>query len=290
MNKFCIIIPFYRELTELDKFSVSRLFTVCKDKNYPIWFIEGEGKQYAEHTLDWLVETGLVDNDCLPSIYKYSKYYFESVNSYSNLLLELEFYQHWNDLGYNFIFIYQTDCYLFKDEFKEWVNKGYDYIGAPIVATNSDWGYNGPYVGNGGFSLRNTNTFIRVLDRNSTHWKDHKRELECTVCEKHRDKLCMEFEDLFICKLLSKYIYIDIPTPVIASRFCIDRNPDTCYKMFKFKRDETPMCCHNFMLNVGWWIHYMSGLNPGDELTEACNTYIHNFNNMVHPELEGRQA
>jgi hypothetical protein len=67
---------------------------------------------------------------------------------------------------YKYILFYELDAWVFRDELQYWCNKGYDYIGAPWFE-----GFDRPIsdniigVGNGGFSLRNVNSAIRLSKR-----------------------------------------------------------------------------------------------------------------------------
>ena len=67
---------------------------------------------------------------------------------------------------YKYILFYELDAWVFRDELEYWCNKGYDYIGAPWFE-----GFNKPKsnkmlgVGNGGFSLRNVKSAIRISRR-----------------------------------------------------------------------------------------------------------------------------
>lgn len=93
----------------------------------------------------------------------FDKNYFSSVSGYNKLCLSTTLYERF--ANYEYMLIYQTDAWVFKDELEYWCNKGYDYIGAPnfyndgIVHTNIFWG-----VGNGGFSLRRIQYCIKVLN------------------------------------------------------------------------------------------------------------------------------
>ena len=90
-------------------------------------------------------------------------------------------------LDSEYILIYQLDAFVFKDELKEWCQKGYDYIGAPWIATieNTIWlkyfnivarkfrskNKNNREqiffkVGNGGFSLRRTSSHYSIVKEN----------------------------------------------------------------------------------------------------------------------------
>jgi len=94
----------------------------------------------------------------------FPKKYFTDLTSYSSLLKSISFYSKFKD--YDFILIFQPDCYVFRDEVELWCNKGYDYIGAPWFE-----GYMPPKsnkiigIGNGGFSFRKVQSSLRILKR-----------------------------------------------------------------------------------------------------------------------------
>ncbi len=78
--------------------------------------------------------------------------YFKSVKGYNDLLKSVDFYQAFKN--YTYILIFQTDAYVFKDEFNYWCEKSLDYIGAPWLEKPGPGsiGYKFIGVGNGGFS------------------------------------------------------------------------------------------------------------------------------------------
>ncbi len=53
---------------------------------------------------------------------------FNSVESYSRLLLSASFYRRFE--GYRHILIYQLDSLVFSDALAEWCEAGWDYIGS----------------------------------------------------------------------------------------------------------------------------------------------------------------
>ncbi len=92
--------------------------------------------------------------------------FFKSTRTYSALLLSKEFYETFSD--YSYVLIYQLDALVFSDQLLEWCDAGYDYVGAPwLVGVNAPH-VTAPTVGNGGFSLRKVESFLRVL--NSTNY------------------------------------------------------------------------------------------------------------------------
>ena len=109
--------------------------------------------------------------------------YFRSIQGYNRLLLSAGFYERF--LGSAFMLVCQLDVFVFRDDLDRWVAAGYDYVGAPWVASGrasmllhrlamalgklraSDAGKIYPYelrnrVGNGGFSLRKVETHHRL--------------------------------------------------------------------------------------------------------------------------------
>jgi hypothetical protein len=86
---------------------------------------------------------------------------FESVATYSRLLLSAAFYERF--AAYDYVLIYQLDCLVFRDELAEWCEAGYDYIGAPWFHCPSTPQRGLSRTGNGGLSLRRVGAFLDVL-------------------------------------------------------------------------------------------------------------------------------
>lgn len=167
-NLVKIIIPIYSDHLK-DSESVSLRQCIKVLSAYPISFIKPrrlELKNISKKYPEISIET-FDDN------------YFKSVESYNRLMLSSSFYERFSDFEY--ILIYQLDAYVFRDELKEWCQKGYDYIGAPWIPRGLFWknirdnlnkliGNNKREVsktlyykvGNGGFSLRKVNSFHKI--------------------------------------------------------------------------------------------------------------------------------
>lgn len=99
---------------------------------------------------------------------RFQSNYFGSVEANRRLVFAKEFYEAFND--YSFVLIYHLDALVFSDQLTEWCRKGYDYIAPPWVQHKDApyWGnseYEGK-VGNGGFSLRKTESFLKVITSN----------------------------------------------------------------------------------------------------------------------------
>jgi len=123
--------------------------------------------------------------------------YFASVNGYNKLLLSKMFYQRFKQ--YRYILICQLDAFLFTNDLQKWIDKGYDYLGAPwtkeeesifIKMTRSGrikpllnvtayfnnlfFGKKDYRIGNGGLSLRNVKKSLSVLAALSSYAKNWK--------------------------------------------------------------------------------------------------------------------
>lgn len=96
------------------------------------------------------------------SIERFDDNFFSNITGYNRLLTSVCFYMRFVD--YSHILVCQLDCLIFHDDLSEWIRKGYDFVGAPWFkgftesATKKLW-----RVGNGGLSLRNVKSHIKVL-------------------------------------------------------------------------------------------------------------------------------
>ena len=88
--------------------------------------------------------------------------YFDSVASYSRLLLSTSFYRAFQD--YRHMLIYQLDSLVFSDSLSEWCEADFDYIGAPWLKEPEAPEKGFSRVGNGGLSLRRVDSSLRVLE------------------------------------------------------------------------------------------------------------------------------
>lgn len=148
----CIIIPIYKNsFSENEQISFDQYKKVLS--KHATFIIAPEGLELPSEIIE------------LPQIkiIRFPKHYFSGIPGYNELLLSAFFYERFNQ--YKYMFIYQLDAYVFKDELIKWCNQGYDYIGAPWFknfekGTSKEdlWS-----VGNGGLSLRKIDSFIRVI-------------------------------------------------------------------------------------------------------------------------------
>lgn len=99
---------------------------------------------------------------------KFDNKYFGSPRAHKNLMLSPKgyFYKAFSD--YKYVLIYHLDSLVFSDQLKEWCEMDFDVIGAPWIK-HKDAPYAGKpeiegKVGNGGFSLRKIESFLKVIN------------------------------------------------------------------------------------------------------------------------------
>ncbi len=155
-EKVCIVIPVYqKKFTIFEKTSI--LQGLRTFQNYDIYFICPIS--FDESTLDNFREL-----HSRTKVRKFENRFFKSANSYNELLLKKGFYDIFKK--YEFMLIYQTDAYVFKDELEYWCNQNIDYLGAPWFKDfdkKDDEIKFLPTAGNGGFSLRNISKIRSIM-------------------------------------------------------------------------------------------------------------------------------
>ena len=218
-NEVAIIIPYYRnELTEYEKIS----YIQCKKilGKYPIILIVPDSMDELE-----------MQNEDNITIKKVPDEWLESISSYNAMMLNKEFYRYFQQ--YNYILIYQLDALVFSDQLSYFCNLGYDYIGAPWLHGMINLEYlecDIKYVGNGGFSLRKVDSFLKILE--------HK---------KIDDKLWIE--DVFWSNCESSSFKV---APLeVALTFAFETQVKKCFELNQYK---LPFGCHAWMkYDLGFW-------------------------------------
>lgn len=150
-KKVKVVIPCYHEqLTKNELISLMQCKRILY--NYPLCIVKPNGL---------CIQTMEVQG---MEIEEFDKEWFQSVQSYNDLMLTQQFYQRFCD--YEYILIYQLDAFVFRDELSTFCAMGYDYVGAPwlygqFIYVNGNGGYY--YVGNGGLSLRKVKSHLKIL-------------------------------------------------------------------------------------------------------------------------------
>lgn len=166
----CIVIPSYKErLNGNDEKSFIRTLQIFGGKR-PIKIIVPDNinieyyKQYTDY-----VEICKVNNEWL-----------SSVKNYSAMCCNKEFWELFKE--YDYVLICQTDCWIYDDKLDYFIDKGYDYYGAP-------WPHHKNTVGNGGLSLRKVNKMIEITTKYEYHADSLLGNEDTWFCQTHKNNL-----------------------------------------------------------------------------------------------------
>jgi hypothetical protein len=268
-EKAAIVIHVYKEqLSPYERISLMQLRRVLG--NYPVIITappDFSAKQYQ-----------IVLGDQLREIIHLPGHYFKGLAGYNRLMQSKAYYKNFTDFEY--ILLYHTDAFVFRDELNEWISRDFDYIGAPI------YHYDGTMnpaqyrcVGNGGFSLRKVETFIRLADSGERiyKWRDvladflmynwrgriSRMPYYFGLLSGRHAKLnsnrsgVRENEDIIWGYYVPKYISpFKIASFEDAYRFSMEFN---CDKLMEKNNGELPFGCHGWYrsLFIDFWSPYI---------------------------------
>ena len=178
--KYAVLIPVYQNnLDDLEKFDLEN--NIRKLWMYDIRLVMPQSLDFFLH-----IETDNID------IIRFDDYYFKDFNSYSRLMMSDEFYQTFEK--YEKILICQLDAYVFNDQMDYFCTLPYDYIGAPAFIRFHEDGKYELLPGNGGFSLRDVRSTLRLLrnhSRERNEWKGTEDMFFVSCAMKYPDEFCM---------------------------------------------------------------------------------------------------
>lgn len=160
---------------------------------------------------------------------------FTSNHAYNLMLLKPEFYRLF--AAYDYMLIYQTDVFIFRNELDYWLRRGFDYIGAPW-SPERNYSFFYPRLmwrrscgGNGGFSLRRVQPMVRLLERHPRALQDLLNKCGPLV---HEDI----WWSLYAPNLSWRYKIADKKT---SERFSVEVDPQEAYKR---NGNRLPFGCH----------------------------------------------
>ncbi|STQ91841.1 DUF5672 family protein [Iodobacter fluviatilis] len=223
-----VLIPLYKPaLTEIERYSL----------DVSLQALSGRKAQFiAPESIDRAYYQANYPNI---SFVCFEDHYFASIEGYNRLLLAGSFYRRFE--LYEYILILQTDAIVLRDELDLWINKPFDYIGAPWADGNElfvNLGlFEGEYgkvikvfVGNGGLSLRRTKKCISLLE-------EFPVALAVFLA-------AGSSEDLFFSYMGALSADFIIPNEITASLFSLELKPAYYYKV---NGGRVPMGGH------AWW-------------------------------------
>ena len=252
-----IVVPIYKPFESLgqeERISLHQLYRVMRDHEIiligPVGFDFSLYKAHAESFgVGVHVKTFGAD-------------FFIGIDGYNKLLLSRQFYRAF--LQFEYILIYQTDAYVFKDDLDFWCKQGYDYIGAPWF---DGYGYateGGKFigVGNGGFSLRKVKSYLKVMSTfryivtPSVLWKEFlknpgiRQSLSLIAKLTFRNNSFSRFskvienEDIYWGMVVpSRFPWFKVPDMQTASQFAMEVNAPLLYKQ---NNSQLPFGCHKW--------------------------------------------
>ncbi len=217
MCSCAIIIPVYKSIPDRrEVVSLIQLDSVLHDRS--LFFVSPDSLEMDNYL-------ALIDN---AKVERFDDRFFESIEAYNELCLTESFYRRFEEKGYDYILIHQTDVFLFSDKLDEFVEMGYDYIGAPWLTGHvvlGSIGYKVLKVGNGGLSLRRIKGCIEAIRR-----KD-----ECYTIRPIPEDMYFSYSDSD---------YFRVAPFKVALRFSIEKRVREC---FELNYKQLPFGCH------AWW-------------------------------------
>jgi hypothetical protein len=241
MKKAIVVIPIYKtDLDDNEMLSLKRSIKILHQHPFAI--------ACPEH-LD-ITPLNSILAPAHYTLHRFEDSYFKGIAGYNKLMLSEVFYNSFSD--YEYVLICQTDVFVFEDQLSHWCNKGYDYIGAPWIASNQTFltrlllNINNSLkkkkkttehffkVGNGGFSLRKTAKMQQITS-------EQKDKIEYALA--NPNELSYHIEDVYFSLVAPKHTEMNIPDYKEAVGFAMDRKPDIAMKL---NGGKVPFACHRF--------------------------------------------
>jgi len=263
-----IVIPVYRnDFKGSEKASIARCFSLWGDR-YDIYFVKPVTLSLGSLLKDYPAAKS----------FSFDPSFFRGKKGYNKLMLSPLFYEKF--LDYTYIFIYQTDGYVFRDELEEWCGKEYDYIGAPWIPKRRnirtwykiyvkirsiyfrslslpDRSIQYFNVGNGGVSLRRSKIFHKIT-------REDRDKIVSFIRRLGRSSLYNEDVYWSLEAKTSTGVKLNKPDYRKALEFCFDMNPDVSYEL---NNNRLPFCCHGIS-NPGHWKFWKQFINLNGEEKE----------------------
>lgn len=249
-----VVIPVYKTPNEWEMISLQRYCEVMG--GYHTILVAPESFEIVTYTSLWDAH-GLKLYD-----ERFDDRYFADIAGYNRLLLSNEFYIRFHDFDY--ILIYQPDAYVFRDELRDWCQRGYDYIGAPLVGKFEEKEYYSGMlirVGNGGFSLRRVQAYLDYFAGKRNVFSSKQIAQRVDLWKKPYTRIFIWLlmmlgwknkplsvaanwrynEDDFWSAVLDDSNYaLSKPSPIEALSFAFERFPKELYEITK----QIPFGCH----------------------------------------------
>lgn len=255
MKNVVVVLPIYQEKFNKEESLSLSLLRKRLSREYSVCIITHKG-----------LKNTISKNPLLNgyNIKFFDKKYF-TYQGYNRLLKTSNFYNQFSDFKY--MLIYQTDCLVFKNNLDYWIDKNYDYVGAPWISkTKRKFVFKG--VGNGGLSLRKVDTFMIITKKFELYkWKFYifLRNFIPSIGiilnklwvsrEDQRYHVGSRNEDVFF-SFISKQLYpkFKIATIQDALKFSFEKYPEFCFRQ---NQNLLPFGCHAFHKDLNFWKRFI---------------------------------
>jgi hypothetical protein len=262
-NTVAIVVPLHKAFSKLSENEKLALESSCRQLDQYHHILVGpkqlKWKEYQNFYADKGINIQIV---------KFKAIFFLNIGGYNRLLRSLLFYK--NFVKYEYILIFQTDAYVFKNELEFWCSKGYDYIGGPWLNSANGCDSESRIIGagNGGFSLRRIEPAIKLLKRIRALnlirkiWRVSylNRIVQFPIFLRlflidfkvvnfdQMDKLSVHAvanEDQFWCQIVANtFSDYNVSNIEDAIKFSFDVNPSL---LFKLNNKQLPFGCHGWL-------------------------------------------
>jgi len=257
-----------KTLTDIERISLKQAIKIFSD--YKIVFVLGSSVEVPEI------------NNLGFELIRFPDKYFGSVANYNKLMVSLRFYNTFSE--YSYVLIYHLDAFVFRDELAYWCSKGFDLIAPPWLKDHhGDWYWlKESAIGNGGFSLRKTSTFISILS-SKRKWDEPGRLSKRFIKGKSyfHEIIRVIFKVIFNYKFFNNinlhlwyfikkkkfgedrffalhgshyYPKFELPSINEAIGFGFETYPK---ELFKLNKNRLPFGCHNFEEYMSFWEAYI---------------------------------
>jgi hypothetical protein len=255
LKKVAIIIPFYRNtVSDYEKIALHQCERILPA--YPKIAVKPKS----------LTLPNQANTVRFSDIVSFDDDFFKGLAGYNRLMLSSQFYDEF--LDYEYILIYQMDCFVFKDELTYWCKQDLDYIGAPWIRKTYHKNFIGLLffktkrffssrfnlqdndvpnkyqlenkVGNGGFSLRRVKKFYNLCIV-------MKPVIEFYLSQ----KIHQYNEDVFwSIEVNRQKRVLNIPSCAIGLKFAFEVPPE---KANRLNEQNLPFGCHDWDKYADFW-------------------------------------
>ena len=223
-NKCVITVPIYKTEFDFDEYnSIKQLFRILGQYDIIAFYPESLDLTYYKNNFNFT------------NYYMFwDEYFTDYPKGYNKLMLQSGFYECFSE--YEYMLVYQPDCWVFRNELEYWVNKEYDYVGSPFIL-NYEYKYyltTQCHIGNGGFSLRKISFFKNLC-------KQYEHIINNLI--NYNDYMFGEDHIILQLKSYNIDLHENFPTFFEASKFSWEIAP---HLMYQIHDKKLPFGCHGY--------------------------------------------